>query len=83
MQEVVGVVDSWEDFLHAESRTLRPPMRRHLDVVPRGQRSPRAGSMGPSQAAIGRCALGFHTARGGINPRDHRSHPRGVGVVEY
>ena len=35
-----------------------------------------------SQSAIGQWGWGFHTVRGGFDPRDHRFRPRVVGVVE-
>ena len=49
---------------------------------PEGQLSPRAGPMSPSQSAITQLGWGFHTLRGGIDPRNLRFRPRVVGVVE-
>ena len=35
-----------------------------------------------SQSAIGQLGWGFHTVRGGSDPRDHRSRPQVVRVVK-
>ena len=49
---------------------------------PEGQLLPRAGYMSPSQSAIAQWGWGFHTLRGGIDPRDLRCRPRVVGFAE-
>ena len=38
--------------------------------------------MSPSKAATSQCRWGFHTFRGGIDPRDLFFRRHGVGVVE-
>ena len=63
-----------EGFLTRESDAAGP--RRW----PKGQLSPRAGSMSPSQSAITQLGWGFHTLRGGIDPGDLRYCLR---VVEF
>ena len=55
-------------------RPYPPRVRRDLEDVPRGQLSPRAGSMSPSQSATSQCGWGFHTNRSGIDPGDLRFH---------
>ena len=63
----------------------RFPIRRWMLILPgcretsalaRGKLSPRASSMGPIQSAITQWGWGFHTLRGGIDPRDLRFRPR-------
>ena len=49
---------------------------------PERQLSPRAGSMSLIQSATSQLGWGFHTLRGGVDPRDIRLRPRVVGVVE-
>ena len=46
------------------------------------KRSPRAGSMSPSQSATSQRDWGLHTMRGGIDPGDLRFRPRVVGVAK-
>ena len=49
---------------------------------PEGQPSPRAGSMSLSQSATSQLVWGFHTLRGGIDPRGLPFRPQVVGVVD-
>ena len=58
-------------------------IRRHLSSGHGILSSPGgAGSARPSQSAIGPWVRGFHTVRGGVDPRELDFRPRGVGVVD-
>ena len=78
---VVEFVDVWKGFSPKDDNLSSPGAagpQRWLE----GQLSPRAGSMTPSQSAITHWGWGFHTLRGGIDPRDLRFRPRVVGIGE-
>ena len=79
--QVVGVVDIFGGFRAGDGNVSSPgavePRR-----WPEGQLSPRAGSISPSQSAITQWGWGFHTLRGGIDPRDLRLRSRVVGAAE-
>ena len=55
---------------------------RWIDCWPKGQITPRAGSMSPSQLAITQWGWSFHSLRGGIDPGYLRFRPRVVGDVD-
>ena len=78
---VVGVVDVWKYFKSGDSN-LSSPGAAGRRPLPKGQLSPRAGSMTPSQSAITQWGWGFHTLWGGIDAGDLRFRPRVVGVDE-
>ena len=66
---VVGVVDAWKD----SEPSMGAPLSRGALWLP---------CTSPNQPPIGQRCWGFHLARGGVDPGEHRFRIRGVGVVE-
>ena len=79
--QVVVFVDIWRVF-SSRDKTLSSPGAAGPRRWPEGQLSPCAGSMSLIQSATSQWGWGFHTLKGGIDPGDLCSRPRGVGVVE-
>ena len=81
LPRVVRVVEVWREISSGDKALsflcAAGPRR-----WPEGQLSPRAGSMSLIQSATSQWGWGFHTLKGGIDPGDLCSRPRGVGVVE-
>ena len=71
----VGVVKIWANFCSRDSILYSPGKARSRRRT-QGQQAQRLGSMSPGQSAITQWDWGFHTLRGGIDPRDVRFRPK-------
>ena len=73
----VGVVRTWKYVWSGDGKLSSPGAAGHRRW-PKGNVSPRAGSMSPSQSATSQWGSSFHTVRGGIDPGDLRFRSRDV-----